>query len=92
VLYRACPLAEGSARGSAVVWSMGVGPDEEVIMEEPTNAWPELAEMSRLVLELATAVVSLLDAHETVAGVQAHKLVREARDLHHRIQAREFTS
>jgi hypothetical protein len=61
-------------------------------VEEPTNVWPELSEMSRLVLELAMAVVSLLDAHETVAGVQAQRLVREARDLHHRIQAKEFTS
>lgn len=82
---RLCPEGAHSA------WSTGV-PEEEVTVEEPTNVWPELAEMSRLVLELAMAVVSLLDAHETVAGVQAHKLVREARDLHHRIQAREFTT
>ena len=55
-------------------------------MEEPTNvwSWPRWLE--------SMAVVALLDAHETIAGERTHKLVREARDLRHRIQAKEYTS
>lgn len=64
--------------------------DEHVSTNETTDVLPELADLSRIVFELAGVVVGLLDAHETLGADQGHKLVHDARDVHHRLQARRY--
>ena len=59
-------------------------------MQEPPEAWGELDELSRLVLELARVVTGLLEAHSSVTAGQGHELIDRARDLHHRIQGRSY--
>lgn len=61
-----------------------------VSTSETTDMSSELAELSRIVLELASVVAGLLDAHETLGADQGHKLVHDARDVHHRLQARRY--
>ena len=59
-------------------------------MEEPREVWEELEELSRLVLELASVVTGLLEAHSSITAGRGHDLTDRARDLHHRIQGRTY--
>lgn len=61
-----------------------------VSTSETTDVLPELAVLSRIVFELAGVVAGLLEAHETLGAEQGHKLVHDARDVHHRLQARRY--
>jgi len=62
----------------------------EIATNESTELISELAEMSQVVLALASVVSALLGAHETLGAAHGEELVAKARDLHHRLQARAY--